>query len=133
MTWHKPPQNVFSQYNIEMAFYNRFKNNNAEAFSNDVVFTAFSNKDSEYIEAGSCTDNIGYKCNSIPKSDDPSFTDCLCAYKKGVDELTKLKNPYNFSKKNLEDNNELYSSVSMDNVNLGIGILIMLATISYMN
>lgn len=116
-----------------MAFYNRFKNNNVEAFSNDVVFTAFSNKDPEYIDAGSnCTSSQGYKCDSIP-TNVTQLNECRCAYQKKVDELTNLKNPYNFSKKNLEDNNEVYSSISMDSVNLGIGILIMLATISYMN
>lgn len=115
-----------------MAFYNRFKNNNAEAFSNDVIFTAFSNTDVEYLDAGTCTSNADYKCDSIPTSI-PTYTDCACLYKRQVDELAKLKSPYNFSKKNLDDKNEIYSSVSMDSINLGVGILIMLATISYMN
>jgi hypothetical protein len=117
-----------------MAFYNRFKNNNVEAFSNDVVFTAFSNKDPEYISAGdSCTYDKNYTCDSIPTKDSPKLRDCLCDYKKKVDELAMLKSTHDFSKKNLDDSNEIYSSVTMDSINLGIGILIMVATISYMN
>jgi|688.fasta_scaffold587282_2 hypothetical protein len=111
-----------------MAFYNRFGNNNVEAFSDDVVFTAFSKTDVEYREAGSCTGNGDYKCTSSS-----TYTDCTCYYKAKVDEFTKLKNTYEFSKKSLDDGNEIYSSVTMDTINLGIGILIMVATISYMN
>ena len=111
-----------------MAFYNRFSNNNVEAFSDDVVFTAFSKTDVEYKEAGSCTGNGDYKCTTSE-----TYDDCKCHYKAKVDELTKLKSSYDFSKKNLDDGNEIYSSVTLETINLGIGILIMVATISYMN
>jgi hypothetical protein len=114
-----------------MSFYNRFSNNNVEAFSNDVVFTAFSKMDNEYKDAGnSCSPTV-----TCPDSaaTDAEYAQCLCDYRNKVDELAKLKSTHDFSKKNLDDGNEIYSSVTMDNINLGIGILIMVATISYMN
>lgn len=111
-----------------MSFYNRFSNNNVEAFSNDVVFTAFSKKDVEYTTDVHCTPSSEYKCTENTK-----YSECQCDYTAKVDELTKLKSTHDFSKKNLDDGNEIYSSVTMDNINLGIGILIMVATISYMN
>jgi hypothetical protein len=112
---------------MSSAFYNRFNNNKVEAFSDDIVFSAFSKTDTDYTTAAAsptcttdkvCTDDIA---------------DCQCEYKNKVDELINLKSTYGYSQKNLEDSNEIYSSVSMDSINLGIGILIMLATISYMN
>lgn len=118
---------------MSSAFYNRFNNNNIESFSNDILFTTFSKTDADYtdaVTAGTCTPD-----NTCPI--DGSYNtirpECQCEYKNKVDELIKLKSTYGYSQKNLEDNNEIYSSVTMDNINLGIGILIMLATISYMN
>jgi hypothetical protein len=114
-----------------MSFYNRFSNNNIEAFSNDVVFTAFSKMDNEYKDAGSsCLPTATCVASAAT---DAEYAACLCDYKNKVDELTRLKSTHDFSKKNLDDGNEIYSSVTMDSINLGIGILIMVATISYMN
>jgi hypothetical protein len=112
---------------MSSAFYNRFNNKNIEAFSDDIVFSAFSKTDADYkdaVNARTCTPD---------KVCTDDIADCRCEYKNKVDELVKLKSTYGYSQKNLEDNNEIYSSVTMDNINLGIGILIMLATISYMN
>ncbi len=113
---------------MSSAFYNRFNNHNVEAFSDDIVFSAFSKTDADYTDAatsGSCTPDKTCSSNNV--------ADCQCEYKNKVDKLVKLKSTYGYSQKNLEDSNEIYSSVSLENVNLGIGILIMLATISYMN
>ena len=110
---------------MSSAFYNRFNNNKVEAFSDDIVFSTFSKTDTDYIAAASCTTDKTCTTDNI--------ADCQCEYKNKVDELVKLKSTYGYSQKNLEDSNEIYSSVSMDNINLGIGIFIMLATISYMN
>ena len=115
---------------MSSAFYNRFNNKNIEAFSNDVVFTTFSKTDADYKDARDCTPNAVCPETGVYETIRP---ECQCEYKNKVDELVKLKSTYGYSQKNLEDNNEIYSSVTMDNINLGIGILIMLATISYMN
>lgn len=112
---------------MSSAFYNRFNNNKVESFSDDFVFSSFSKADADYIAASkSSTCTLTKVC-----TDDDA--DCQCEYKNKVDELVNLKSTYGYSQKNLEDSNEIYSSVSMDSINLGIGILIMLATISYMN
>lgn len=111
---------------MSSAFYNRFNNNKVEAFSDDIVFSTFSKTDTDYIAAAS-------SCTPDKVCTTDNIADCQCEYKNKVDELVKLKSTYGYSQKNLEDSNEIYSSVSMDNINLGIGILIMLATISYMN
>jgi hypothetical protein len=112
---------------MSSAFYNRFNNNKVESFSDDFVFSSFSTADTDYIDASkSSTCTLDISCSSV-------LADCQCEYKNKVDELVNLKSTYGYSQKNLEDSNEIYSSVSMDSINLGIGILIMLATISYMN
>ena len=113
---------------MSSAFYNRFNNNKVEAFSDDIVFSTFSKTDTDYIAAASPQD-----CTPDKTCSSDNIADCQCEYKNKVDKLVKLKSTYGYSQKNLEDSNEIYSSVSMDNINLGIGILIMLATISYMN
>jgi hypothetical protein len=114
-----------------MDFYNRFNNNKTvEPFSNDVVYTSFNKTDAEYVAASGCTANSKCPDNPIYAND---YNNCLCEYKNKVDKLTKLKDTNGASQKNLDDNGEIYSSITMDTINLGIGISIMLGTIYYMN
>jgi hypothetical protein len=114
-----------------MAFYNRFNNNKTvEPFSNDVLYNSFSKTDTDYLSASTCTADS--KCPDNPIYTD-HYNDCLCEYKNKVDKLTKLKDTKDASQKNLDDNSEIYSSITMDTIHLGIGISIMLGTIYYMN
>ena len=113
------------------AFYNRFSNKMlSEAFSSDVVYTAFNKTDAEYVAASGCTAQ-----STCPPNPDYTnhYNECLCEYKNKVDKLTNLKDTNGASQKNLDDNGEIYSSITMDTINLGIGISIMLGTIYYMN
>lgn len=117
-----------------MDFYNRFNNNNTvEPFSNDVVYTSFNKTDAEYVAAAAASDcTADTKCPDNPTYA-ADYKNCLCEYKNKVDKLTKLKDTKDTSQKNLDDNSEIYSSITMDTINLGIGISIMLGTIYYMN
>ena len=113
------------------AFYNRFSNKvSSEAFSSDVVYTAFNKTDAEYVAANGCT-----AASTCPPNPDyaTDYNECLCEYKNKVDKLTNLKDTNGASQKNLDDNGEIYSSITMDTINLGIGISIMLGAIYYMN
>jgi len=117
------------------AFYNRFSNKvSSEAFSSDIVYTAFNNTDADYVAAAQadCTDTTcDTSSTSLTYAND--YTKCQCNYREKVDKLTKLKDTNGASQKNLDDNGEIYSSITMDTINLGIGISIMLGTIYYMN
>lgn len=112
-----------------MEFYNRFNNNKTvEPFSNDYVFNAFSKMDTDYVTA---TGSI--PCTSCSDTTITTDDECKQCYKYKVDKLTNLKDTKDASQKNLDDNSEIYSSITMDNINLAIGISIMLGTIYYMN
>jgi len=120
---------------MAQAFYNRFSNKvSSEAFSSDVVYTAFNNTDADYLAVAQadCRDTT-CDTSSTSLTYANNYTKCQCNYREKVDKLTKLKDTKDTSQKNLDDNGEIYSSITMDTINLGIGISMMLGTIYYMN
>ena len=83
------------------AFYNRFSNKvSSEAFSSDVVYTAFNNTDADYLAVAQA-DCMDTTCDtssaSLTYAND--YTKCQCNYREKVDKLTKLKDTKNASQK----------------------------------
>lgn len=78
-------------------------------------------------QSGNCTSNIIIGNTSIPgNSEQDQINNCLCKYRKNVDKYLEKK-PLNVTMNGISnDNVEKYSDMTMKNVNLGIGIALMM-------
>lgn len=115
-------------------FFNRHSNvGKIEPFSdykysmNDKYYTLSTSLTCDNNQSDKCMSNIITGNTSIPgNSEQDQINNCLCKYRKSVDTYLEKK-PSNVTINGISnDNVEKYSDMTMKNVNLGIGIALMM-------
>lgn len=108
-------------------FFNRHSNvGEIEPFSD----YKYSTQDEYYTFAGTCVNDESSKCTGNTlisgNSEQDQINNCLCKYKNNVNTYLEKK-PSNVTTNGISnDNLEKYSDMTLKNINLGIGIGLMM-------